>query len=230
MRKILACLRTAFCLFLLVPQSKADTATNLLTNGSFQTGDFSGWTLSGNDVPGQEGGLYGVEQGADLLDGISPVDGDSSYQEWFADQRSNATTLSQVLATVIGDEYPVSFYLAQDGVPNTGDTNPNEYGNSFSASFGGNPLMSGSVPFEGYTLYTFTTAATSTSSVLSLTLGNDLGQFLLDDVSVQDITPSASPVPEPADWTMMLAGIMGCLLLWKGDLAKGKGFTGNMHS
>jgi hypothetical protein len=226
MRKTLAFLSTAFCFFLLVPQSKADTTTNLLTNGSFQTGDFSGWTLSGNDVPGQEGGLYGVEQGADLLDGISPIDGSNSYQGWFDDLRSNATTLSQVLNTVIGDEYTVSFYLAQDGGPTTGNTDPNEYGNSFSASFGGNTLISGPVPFEGYTLYSFTVDAASSSSVLSLTLGNDLGQFLLDDVSVEDV--SASPVPEPANWTMILAGIMGSLLLWKGGLVNGKAFASKM--
>jgi hypothetical protein len=230
MRKTCGFLCAAFCLFLAVPQSKADTcgtATNLVANCSFQTGDFTGWTLSGNDVSaGTLGNLYGVEQGTDP-DGISPVDG-SSYQGWFGDQRSNATTLSQVLSTVIGDEYTVSLYLAQDGGPTTGNTNPNEYANSFSASFGGNTLMSGPVSFEGYTQYTFNVDATSTSSVLNLTLGNDPGQFLLDDVSVTDASPS--PVPEPPTWTMMLAGIMGCLLIWKGGLVTGRGFTGNMQS
>ncbi|MGD0737934.1 MAG: PEP-CTERM sorting domain-containing protein, partial [Terracidiphilus sp.] len=63
-----------------------------------------------------------------------------------------------------------------------------------------------------YTKYTYTVAATSSSSVLDITLGDGLGEFLLDDVSVVKDT-SAPVVPEPPAWTLMLTGIMGIGLL-----------------
>jgi hypothetical protein len=226
MRKTCGFLCAAFCLFLAVPQSKADTcgsiAGNLVTNCGFETGDFTGWTLSGNDVSaGTLGSLYGVE-GTDPIDGFSPNSG--SNQAFFADLDSNATTLQQNIATVANDTYTVSWFLLQDTTPTAGD-----YSNEFSASFGGTSLVSLTMmPVQGYTKYSYSVTATSSSTALDLTFGNGLGEFLLDDVSVQDV--SASPVPEPPAWTMMLAGIMGCLLIWKGGLVTGRGFTGNVQS
>jgi hypothetical protein len=40
--------------------------------------------------------------------------------------------------------------------------------------------------------------------VLSFTLGNGLGEFLLDDVTV-------TTTPEPAAWTLVLAGVLACI-------------------
>jgi hypothetical protein len=215
MRKTLGFLSVVFCLFLLVPQSKADTC-GLVSNCGFESGDFSSWTLTGNDVPGALNNLYGVE-GTDP-DGTNPNSG--NFQAFFGDLISNATTLQQIIATVAGDTYTVSWFLAQDTTPSA------EYSNEFSASFGGVSLVDlKAIPIQGYTEYSYTVTAASSSSALDLTLGNGLGYFLLDDVSV---TQQASPVPEPSTWTMMLAGIMGCLLLWKSGLVTERGFTRNM--
>jgi flagellin len=198
----------ALCLFLAATQSRASVGCtsipgNLVANCGFETGDFTSWTLSGNDVPGEAGNLYGVE-GTDP-DGISPHGG--ADQAFIGDLDSNATTLSQTIATTATDDYTISFWLAQDTAPTTG------YGNELLASFGGTSLASLSdVAIEGYTKYSYTVAATSSSSVLDITLGDGLGEFLLDDVSVvQDA--SAPPVPEPPAWTLMLTGIMGIGLL-----------------
>jgi hypothetical protein len=210
MRKIYGFICIAFCLFLAVPQSKADicgtTPGNLVANCGFETGDFTSWTLAGNDVPGQGGVLYGVE-GTDPIDGIAPNSG--SNQAFFADLVSNATTLSQSITTVPTDQYTVSFYLAQDTTPSAG------YSNAFSASFGGDTLVSlSAMPVQGYTEYSYTVDATSASSVLSLTFGNGLGEFLVDDISVVNDTPVAT-TPEPPAWTLMLVGLMGSAFLWK---------------
>ena len=171
-------------------------STNLVANCGFETGDFTSWTLSGNDVPMELGNLYGVE-GIDPLDGISPHSG--SDQAYFADLVSNATTLSEAIVTIPGVFYQISWYLAQDTAP------AGTYSNLFSASFGSTSLTSlAAVPVEGYTSYTLSAMATSASTVLSFTLGDDLGEFLLDDVVVS--TGSATGVsPEPGTWLLLLS-------------------------
>ncbi len=210
MKKTYGFICIAFCLFLAVPQSKADTCGttpgNLVANCGFETGDFTSWTLAGNDVPLTLGNLYGVE-GTDPIDGISPNSG--SYQAFFADLTSNATTLSQIITTVPTEIYTVSFYLAQDTAVST------EYSNAFSATFGSASLVNlVAVPVQGYTEYSYNVDATSASSVLSLTFGNDLGEFLVDDISVVDDTPVAT-TPEPPAWTFMLLGLTGAAILYK---------------
>lgn len=182
-------------------QAKADVcntgvnAGNIVSNCAFQTGDFTGWTLSGHDVPTKLNVLYGVEM-TDPVYSQPPIAG-STYQAYFGDLTVNATALSQDLSTISGRSYTISFYLYQ------GTTPTSEYPNSFEASFGATTLIGPSeIPVEDYTEYTYIETASSSSTDLSFTLGNDLGFFLLDDVSV---TPMISaPIPEPS--TLLLAG------------------------
>ncbi len=191
MKPTAALMAVVFGSLVCVSQGRAESAcysdpNNLVANCGFETGDFTGWMLSGNDVPSALNNLYGVE-GTDPLDGISPNNG--SYQVYIADLVSNSTTLSQTLSTQAGDIYTISLYLAQD-TPVLGT-----YSNAFSAWFDGVPLVSlTAVPVEGYTLYSYAGLATTSSTVLSLTAGNDLGEFLLDDVDVSTPEPSAIPV------------------------------------
>ena len=182
------------CLVFGATQSKASSvcdgvAGNLVANCGFETGDFTSWTLSGNDVPGEAGNLYGVE-GQDLVDGISPNSG--SYQAFFATLDSNATKLSQDITTTAGDLYTITFWVAQDTASSS------EYGNELLASFGGTSLVDDSdVVVEGYTEYTYNVGPVSGSSnTLELTFGNGLGEFLLDDVSVVDNGPVVTPEPD----------------------------------
>jgi hypothetical protein len=182
------------CLVFGATQSKASSvcdgvAGNLVANCGFETGDFTSWTLSGNDVPGEAGNLYGVE-GQDLVDGISPNSG--SYQAFFATLDSNATKLSQDITTTAGDQYTITFWVAQDTASSS------EYGNELLASFGGTSLVDDSdVVVEGYTEYTYNVGPVSGSSnTLELTFGNGLGEFLLDDVSVVDNGPVVTPEPD----------------------------------
>jgi hypothetical protein len=211
MRAISGVFCAAAFLFLGIQQGKASDsicdaiANNLVTNCGFETGDFTGWTLTGNDTPFELGFLYGVE-GQDPVDGIFPNSG--NYQAYVGDFVDNATTLSQTLSTVPGGEYNVSLFLAQDTAP-TGLCNAVPCANEFDVTLDGNIVEDlTDVPVQGYTEYTATLDVTDASSILNITLGNDLGQFLLDDVSV--IATIATP--EPSAWMLALGGVfaMGC--------------------
>jgi hypothetical protein len=183
------------------------TAGNLVLNCGFETGDLTSWTVAGNDTPLSEGVLYGGELGADPFDSILPNSG--AGQAFVADLVANATMFSQVLATTPGDTYAVSFYLAQDTAPG-GLCGAVQCSNELQASFDGISLVATSaIPVEGYTQYSYTETAADASSTFSITLGNDLGQFLVDDVVVADTTVASTP--EPSAWLLMLAacGITG---------------------
>jgi hypothetical protein len=132
---------------------------------------------------------YGVE-GTDPLDSIAPNSG--SFQAFFADFVSNTTTLSQTITTIAGDPYSISWFLAQDTTP------VSPYTNSFTSSFGGPVVTLSGIPAQGYTEYTYWSTATSTSTTLDFTFGNDLGEYLLDDVIV-------TQSPEPGSWLLMLS-------------------------
>ena len=176
----------------------------ITANGGFETGDFTNWTLTGNDVPGQLGNLYGVE-GTDpfpLPGGTNPFEG--NFQAFFSDQESDPITLSQTVPTVAGVQYVVSFYLAQE-VEGPGTVN-----NSALVAFGSSTVASlTNLGPQGYSLYSDVVMATSSSTVLSFTFGNDIGEFLLDDVDV------GSSTPEPSSWLFLLSGaaMFGLLLL-----------------
>jgi len=193
------------CLLMVQGQGKAasicDAAVgNLVANCGFETGDFTSWTLTGNDVPAEEGNLYGVE-GVDPIDSIAPNSGND--QAFFADLVANAITLSQVITTNPGDTYAISFYAAQDTAPGTSFCGSVLCSNQFSTSFDGISLMNlVAVPVQGYTQYSFVATPTDASSALNLVLGNDLGEFLVDDVVVTD---TSAVTPEPSAWFLMLA-------------------------
>lgn len=177
--------------------------TNLVANCGFETG-FADWTLSGNDVPMELENLYGVE-GMDPFDGIAPNSG--SDQAYFADLDANATTLSETIVTIPGVLYRISWYLAQDTGPGA------TYSNLFTASFGGTSLISlAAAAVQGYTPYSFSVTAATASTSLSFTLGNDLGEFLLDDVVVSSGGGSGI-TPEPGTWFLLLSagGLAGIL-------------------
>jgi hypothetical protein len=200
------------CLLMVQGQGKAasicDAAVgNLVANCGFENpgagpGEFASWTLSGNDVPGDLDNLYGVE-GTDPIDSIAPNSGDN--QAFFADLVANATTLSQAITTNPGDTYAISFYLAQDTIPGTSLCAGVPCSNSFTAMFDGDTLIASStIPFQGYTQYSFSETAADASSSLNFVFGNDLGEFLVDDVVVTDTT-AAPATPEPSAWLLMLA-------------------------
>ncbi len=181
-----------------------------MTNSGFETGDFTGWTISGNTA-----NPFGTYYGVDAFDANSGNFGAYMSQD-FIDDGTAPVDLSQTLATTLGDTYNVTYYLKQDTAPVVG------YTHSFSAAFGGTTIQSltptvGSPGTVGsFTKYSFSETAAGPSTTLQFAFENDDDYWSFDDVSVVDTTA----VPEPS--TGVLGGMaLGALLLLKGRRARG---------
>lgn len=170
-------------------------AGNLVTNGGFETGDFTGWTLSGNMAnPGTDWGV----------DNTDPHSG--TYEAFFGAVGS-PIFLKQTLATTVGQTYTINFWLDQTVDPN------GPYHNYFTASFEGTTIDAlSNIVAQPYTEYTFTEKATSASSVLQFSFQNGAGFFDIDDISV---SPKSSTIPEPSSLILIAPGLAALYFLRK---------------
>ena len=138
---------------------------NLVSNGGFETGNFTDWTQFGNT------GATGV--GTSSPTGVGPHSG--NFLGWFGAVGSDGG-IFQNLTTVVGATYNLTFWLALDrGTPN-----------DWSVSWNGitQLLQVNATPF-GYTQFSFSgLLATSTSTQLAFSFRQDPRYFELDDVSV----------------------------------------------
>jgi hypothetical protein len=138
----------------------------ILANGDFETGNFNGWTQSGD-----QGGT-GV---AGSFAGTDPHGG--SFQGFFGPS-GGLGFISQNLNTTVGVSYTLSFWLAH---PYT----DMGMGTEWLVSVGGATLMDvHDADYFGYTQFTFTFTATSTSTPLQFGFVEPPSYFFLDDVSV----------------------------------------------
>jgi hypothetical protein len=168
----------------------------LVQNGGFETGDFTGWSLTGSTTANFVGDAtsVGVTNGYGRHRTITYYGShyihSGSYAA-FLGENGDLATLSQTLTTVPGQAYILSFWLA----------NPGEFVNpptpsQFEVAWDGNTLFNqANMPVFSYTNMQYVVSAANWSVALVFNVRNDPDYFGLDDVSV---TPIPAPVFQSA--------------------------------
>ena len=152
---------------------------NLVVNGGFESGNFTGWTLThGQYTYVTAGGAY-----------------DGTY-DYFNGEYAPGSTLSQIVDTTVGDWYILTFWLAESSY----GSSP---GYSFTAATDASAtplLMLSNTADFAYTLFTEEFQATNITTTISFSGYNLPGGTNMDDVSLVDAAP------EPGTWGFMALG------------------------
>ena len=213
---------TALALVSLASLAASAHSANLLTNGSFDAGTFTGgsfgfplaqqllpgstvlpgWTVAGNELAWFQTGQAGIltQNGSYALDLTGFCDLGTACPS-----ASVFASVTQTLPTVAGATYQLSFYagtyafnaIAPSIVATAGATTQ-----SWALQGAGTPA-SGTWQLLGFN---FLASGTSTSITFggSGNLAGGAPSYLgLDNVSVELVS---LPIPEPGSWALMLAG------------------------
>jgi VCBS repeat-containing protein len=176
----------------LVPDDLPASHANLIVNGGFETGDFSGWKL-GNDIGNSNvigiNFLVGSERAGNQ--GAGDMAHHGLAEALFGGIGGDVTlSQSQSVATNANEHYTVDFWVMNDT-----SASPGEHGsgaNDFSASWNGVSLMPTIVnanQSSSYTEYQFDVIGAAGHSTLEFSARNDDGYWNLDDVSVREGAP-----------------------------------------
>jgi hypothetical protein len=163
--------------------------TNLVVNGSFETGgagieDFPGWDLIG---PADNFSNFGVAQSS-----VSPkVAEQGSFYAYFHGHPTDDSQdcLGETLSLTVGAQYTISYYLATDGTTlGSGAAMYVVIGTSFGIDYSQDASLTSFLPNSAsaipYQKFTTNITATASSEMLSFHGYDATSAILLDNVSV----------------------------------------------
>jgi hypothetical protein len=162
----------------------AQAAPELVANGGFESGDFSGWTTS--NAPGLNS-EYGV-------DTSGPHQG--NYSAFFGGLVPG-DSISQTLATVANGSYNLSFFL---------DVGADTGAGSFVVRLNGAPVYTAPASAFAFGLVSLPVWSSAANSVLSFSAYNVSDFYTLDSVSV-------SALPEPSTLLLIAGGLLAAGVL-----------------
>jgi len=178
--RLVACLLGGLMFLGVAGQASA----NLVVNGDFETGDFTGWAYSGNGV----------------FDGVDTQMPQGGIFAAFFGTPDGGSGISQSIATAIGAMYQIDFWIATESDV-TGLAIPNHFEFDWDGAQQFSLVdASGGL---GYTHYSFTLTATTASTALAFNFGSDPAFWDFDTVSVTEATTRA---PEPGSLALLALG------------------------
>lgn len=184
-------------------------AASIVTDGGFESAGANGIHFAGQSL---DGGAWNVTQGEVYVDTQDPYvyAGNNSLNLTYVNLYT-PNSVSQVLATVVGQTYGVSFYADAD-TANTFSFMENGLaiaGTPTSIAANGFPNAANSALFTDY-LGSFVASSAATTLNLTATanpgIGSQDGSVMIDNVSVQ---AAAAVTPEPASFGLVLTGMAG---------------------
>lgn len=172
---------------------------DLISNGGFETGSFSSWTVGTNLL------TFVGTSGTNYF-GLTYLSHSGNNYAFLGDPTTSPMkSLAQSIVTTIGTTYQLGFWLGQDDVIPPPD-------NRFKVSADAVVLsdQSNIVDTGTYVYYSYNFTATNTSTLIRFEMYNTPGVFILDDVSVNAVTS----VPVPAGMVNMGIGLVSFGLLF----------------
>jgi len=170
---------SVFSILLAAGSARAD----LIVNGGFETGDFTGWEIWMAPL----GSMFGLSNDANLAH-------TGNYSFYFAGLGGEPDAIYQIVPTVAGQQYRLTFWLNYDST----------FGERFRVSWEGTTVLE-LTPVEmtnGWKEYTLQLTATASGSELRFA-GNDFRSYIrLDDVSLVEV----AAVPSPASAALGVIG------------------------
>jgi hypothetical protein len=186
---------------LMLDAGLAGAATNLLNNSSFETGDFSGWTVL-NTNPSPNNAM--VSTNVDL---IEPEDG--KFQSAFLG--SAGPQIAQTLTDTLGEELEVTaWYAVTDSLADL----------EFMIAGAEHDAPIGAIGIYQRFQFEFVATGSDTLQIFSVAQADSVN--LVDNLSVVPAVGAPPAVPEVSTWAMMLVGFLSLGLIARGQAGGGK--------